>query len=80
MLFVLSILFVIFTNIDKSSSFSVVSYLPEWRFEGCNWATLCQLSTHVILFSLEPGPSGHIQSLDRIPRNILQFSLLSTLY
>jgi len=53
---------------SSPSSFSVVSYLPEWRYEGANWDTICKYSTHVLLFSLEIGPGGQITALDRIPR------------
>jgi hypothetical protein len=40
----------------------------QWRYEGANWDTICQYSTHVLLFSLEIGPGGKITALDRIPR------------
>ena len=53
---------------SASSSFSVAAYLPEWRYEGANWEKICQYSTHLILFSLEVGPSGTVVALDRIPR------------
>ena len=43
---------------DKAHSlspFSVAAYLPEWRFEGANFDTICQHVHHVIFFSVEPG-------------------------
>jgi len=50
---------------------AIVGYLPEWRFEGANWDTLCQTYTHLIIFSLEPSKDGHIVALDRMPRPML---------
>ena len=53
------------------SDFAVASYLPEWRYEGANWDEIAKHSTHLILFSLEPTPTGGIQALDRLPRPAL---------
>ena len=50
-----------------SSSFAVVGYLPEWRYEGANFETLSSSLTHLLLFSLEPTPDGGITALDRLP-------------
>ena len=50
------------------SAFAVASYVPEWRYEGTNWETLCETVTHLILFSLEVTPDGGIAAWDRIPR------------
>jgi chitinase len=47
--------------------FLVVGYLPEWRYEGANYKTLCKHLTHLLLFSLEPTPNGGITALDRLP-------------
>ena len=38
--------------------FQVAAYLPEWRYEGANWVTICETVTHLILFSIEVGPTG----------------------
>ena len=38
--------------------FAVLAYLPEWRYEGANWDTICQHVSHLIVFSLEIAPSG----------------------
>lgn len=54
--------------VRANGDFSVASYLPEWRYEGANWETISQYTSHLILFSLEVGPRGTIQALDRIPR------------
>mmetsp|Transcript_55663 Transcript_55663/g.121621 ORF Transcript_55663/g.121621 Transcript_55663/m.121621 type:complete len:394 (-) Transcript_55663:377-1558(-) len=51
--------------------YSVVSYLPEWRYEGANWETIAEHSSHILLFSLEPGANGEILAQDRIPRKEL---------
>ena len=41
-----------------ADDFAVLAYLPEWRYEGANWDTICQHVSHLILFSLEIAPSG----------------------
>eukprot|EP00961_Rhodomonas_salina_P164348 2213863-Rhodomonas_salina.1 len=51
--------------------FAVLAYLPEWRYEGANWDTMCQHVSHLILFSLEVKPNGELGALDRIPRPAL---------
>jgi GH18 family chitinase len=56
----------------KSTSFAVVGYLPEWRYEGANWVTLSRGLSHLILFSAEPLASGGLTGLDRLPRKELQ--------
>ena len=38
---------------DQKEHFSVVAYLPEWRYDGANWETIFQTVTHLILFSIE---------------------------
>lgn len=53
----------------NSKEFSVVSYLPEWRYEGANFNTICKHSTHLIFFSIEPGEDGNIIGLDRFPKD-----------
>jgi len=50
------------------SSMQIVSYIPEWRFEGLNWNDVARGSTHVILFSLETSKRGEIIQKDRLPR------------
>ena len=42
----------------SGDDFAVVAYLPEWRYEGANWDTICQHVSHLIIFSLEVAPSG----------------------
>jgi GH18 family chitinase len=54
-----------------ADGFSVASYLPEWRYEGANYDTICEHNSHLIIFSLEIAPDGHITALDRIPRDEL---------
>ena len=54
--------------VHDASSFMVAAYLPEWRYEGANWATICATVTHLILFSIEVAPSGALAALDRLPR------------
>jgi hypothetical protein len=50
------------------AGFAVVSYLPEWRYEGANWDEIAQHTTHIVLFSLEPAANGGLLALDRLPR------------
>ena len=54
--------------VHDESSFQVAAYLPEWRYEGANWATICATVTHLILFSIEVAPTGALAALDRLPR------------
>lgn len=56
------------TPVHGPDSFHVAAYLPEWRYEGANWVTICATVTHLILFSIEVTPSGAPTALDRIPR------------
>ena len=51
-----------------ASEFAVAAYLPEWRYEGANWDVIAQHTTHLILFSMEPGPDGSLLAHDRLPR------------
>lgn len=46
---------------------TVFGYLPEWRYSGSNFDTFCESTTHIALFSAEPGPDGSIWGLDRLP-------------
>lgn len=48
--------------------FSVVAYLPEWRYEGANWDRITEHVSHLVLFSLEMTSDGKITAKDRIPR------------
>lgn len=57
----------LFSVITKTASFAVVGYLPEWRYEGSNFETMCSGLTHLIFFSLEPTPIGDITGFDRLP-------------
>jgi chitinase len=47
--------------------FSVVSYLPEWRYGSANFEIICSVTTHLIFFSLEPSSDGNIVGYDRFP-------------
>ena len=58
-------------TVHDDSSFQIAAYLPEWRYEGANWATICATVTHLILFSIEVAPSGALAALDRLPRPAL---------
>lgn len=51
----------------NSSNFSVVAYLPEWRFHSANFDSICSVVTHLIFFSVEPDASGDIVGMDRFP-------------
>ena len=55
-------------GVKDDSKFAVIAYLPEWRYEGANFDTICQHVTHLIFFSIEPsGISGDFTGLDRLP-------------
>ncbi len=53
------------------SGFSVVGYLPEWRYGSFNFETACKTYTHILFFSLEPGPNGELLGMDRFPSNLV---------
>lgn len=53
------------------AEFAVAAYLPEWRYEGANYADILRTVTHLIFFSLEVGPGGGLAALDRLPRKEL---------
>lgn len=55
------------TRKSSKKSFAVVAYLPEWRFESANYDVICNYSTHLIFFSVEPDHKGGIVGLDRFP-------------
>ena len=63
----LMLLLLLLLPFRTANAFAVVGYLPEWRLEGANYATLSRYLTHLLLFSLEPTPDGGITALDRFP-------------
>ena len=54
-------------TVTQQEPFAVIAYLPEWRFEGANFDTICQHVSHLIFFSLEPTETGGFSGLDRFP-------------
>jgi GH18 family chitinase len=54
-------------RISAEPVFSVITYLPEWRYGSANFEIICSISTHLIFFSLEPSPDGRIVGYDRFP-------------
>jgi len=50
-----------------NATFSVVGYLPEWRYSGANFDTLFKHLSHLLFFSVEPLPDGRLTGLDRLP-------------
>ncbi len=46
---------------------SVIGYLPEWRYGSFNFDTAAATVTHLLFFSLEPGPNGELLGMDRFP-------------
>ena len=53
---------------SPSRNFTVAAYLPEWRYEGANFADISRTVTQLILFSLEVTPIGRLSAYDRMPR------------
>ena len=60
-----------FAGDQSSDPVAVVAYLPEWRYEGANWETISEHTTHLLLFSLEMTSKGKIVAMDRFPRKEL---------
>ena len=52
-------------------NFTVAAYLPEWRYEGANFADMARTVNQLILFSLEVQPTGRLSAYDRLPRKEL---------
>jgi GH18 family chitinase len=51
-----------------SNNFSVVAYLPEWRYAGANFDAMAEAGvTHLIFFSVEPAADGGVAGADREP-------------
>ena len=62
--------FALLLSAAAAHNFAVVGYLPEWRYEGFNYAYNARGITHLIFFSLEPGPDGSLlHTEDRFPSN-----------
>jgi len=53
---------------EPARAFSVVAYLPEWRYEGADWIQIAKHTSHLILFSCEITGNGKIIARDRMPR------------
>lgn len=58
-------------DVSPSDPVAIVAYLPEWRYEGANWETISEHTTHLLLFSLEMTAKGKIMAMDRFPRKEL---------
>ncbi len=52
---------------NDTDVFSVAAYLPEWRYQGANYDKICQYTSHLIFFSVEPSNDGEIVGFDRFP-------------
>ena len=57
--------------IAGAHNMTVAGYLPEWRYEGANWATIASTVNQLILFSLEVQPTGRLSAFERLPRREL---------
>ncbi len=54
-----------------ASGTEVIGYLPEWRYGSFNFETAAAVYTHLVFFSLEPGPDGQLWGMDRFPSNLV---------
>ncbi|CAJ1339163.1 unnamed protein product [Effrenium voratum] len=57
-----------------ASGFAVVGYVPDYRWPGLDWHKAVDLTTHLVLFSLEPTLEG-LQNTDGL-RSLLKQSPL----
>jgi len=55
----------------RQAPFAVVGYVPEYRFNSVEWAGIVSSTTHIVLFSMEPGPEGELMASDLL-RDILR--------
>ncbi|CAJ1391879.1 unnamed protein product [Effrenium voratum] len=53
-----------------ASGFAVVGYVPDYRWPGLDWHKAVDLTTHLVLFSLEPTLEG-LQNTDGL-RSLLK--------
>ena len=53
--------------ITQATAFSIVGYIPEWRFDGIPFHLISPHLTHLILFSLETDSNAEISELSRLP-------------
>ena len=49
------------------ANFAVVGYMPEWRFGGIDWDSVCPFLTDLLLFSIEVDNDANFAALDRLP-------------
>lgn len=62
-------------------------YLPEWRYlqwteeeKTWRWDALSEHLTHLIIFSIEVGPTGTFQAMDRFPDEAQMVYMSSYIY
>lgn len=56
-----------FSLSKESTSFNIIGYVPDWRYNTVDWDAIAKHLTHIVLFSVEPTPTGSLTALDRLP-------------
>ena len=51
----------------RSNEFSVIGYVPEWRFDSVSFESIIPKVTHLILFSIETDDKGNLVEVNRLP-------------
>jgi len=55
----------------RQGPLAVIGYVPEYRFSSVDWAGIVSSTTHMVLFSVEPGPEGDLMASDLLA-NVLR--------
>ena len=58
---------ILLETVRGKTDFAVVGYMPEWRFGGIDWDSICPFLTDLLLFSVEVDNEGNLVQLDRLP-------------
>lgn len=53
--------------VQAGTPFSVVGYVPEWRFDRIPFESISPHLTHLILFSVETDANANLVEMDRLP-------------
>ena len=61
-----------FTTRRKLPDFITAAYLPDYRINGIEWASLAEHLTDIIIFSVQISPSGDIKGLERVQHGLAQ--------
>merc|ERR1712113_699773 len=47
-------------------SFAIIGYVPEYRFGSLDWDSAVRLTSHLVLFSVEPAADGDLRGIENM--------------